>query len=447
MANRISQYNTKKKYHEEKIYYADKGTHSVYQWKTLTPTRAETVKLSFKATTRDVKNGYVIWAWEFTGIKGQHNYRISLTGIDVKKVMNTDGTTKYRSNVDPYFMFPQTSFTNNQLYLDHTEYSAKYPNAPYYRGSNTPGKTAYSDGRGTFITEATENSLGLRAESLYHSVKVTTHPTGNIKEVAVMTPRNEENNPVSLQIPVKNIKYDTTYKVTFDFSIARQGNTDVANSLLNNAGYNTLFAGVENNTPSKTLGKNLYDYASFEQIFPSTTIDTPFRSYLYATNNLEGSTDDYKNTNGVGISNAHHTSRRDQIIYSDKIWSNRSLTAGQSGDFSLTNYDYVTRYNMAQSEGLEKFPNYTTINENGTVNDTFCSQIKDTDATDRNGKKLEMTATTCRNWYNAVQHVEQNGQQGINWITFYNTTFSFNIDKARNVEKLGEANASGFFST
>lgn len=444
MANRISQYNTKKKYHEEKIYYADKGTHSVYQWKTLTPTRAETVKLSFKATDDDVKNGYVIWAWDFTGIKGQHNYRISLTGIDVKKVMNTDGTTDYRSNVDPYFMFPQTSFTNNQLYLDHTEYSAKYPNAPYYRGSNTPGKTAYSDGRGTFITEATENSLGLRAESLFHSVKVTTHPTGNIKEVAVMTPRNEENNPVSLQIPVKNIKYDTTYKVTFDFSIARQGNTDVANSLLNNAGYNTLFAGVENNTPSKTLGKNLYDYASFEQIFPSTTSDTPFRSYLYATNNLEGGTDTYKNTNGVGISNAHHTSRRYQIIYSDKIWSNRSLTGNQSGDFSLTNYDYVTRYNMAQSAGLENFPNYTTINENGTVNDTFCSQIKDTDATDRNGKKLEMTATTCRNWYNAVQHVEQNGQQGINWITFYNTTFSFNIGEDKNKEFLGAADEKGF---
>lgn len=130
MANRISQTNTQKNYADERVYYADKGSHSVYQWKTLTPTRAETVKLSFKATDDDVNNGYVIWAWDFTGIKGQHNYRISIKGLDINKVMNLDGTTDYRSNVDPYFMFPQTSFTNNQVYYDHTQNSgntSQYP--------------------------------------------------------------------------------------------------------------------------------------------------------------------------------------------------------------------------------------------------------------------------------------------------------------------------------
>ena len=433
MENRVSTTNAQTKYHDEKIYYADNGTHSVYQWKTLTPTRAETVKLSFKATDADVTKGYVIWAWDLTGIKGQHNYRISITGLDVNKVMNLDGTTDYRSNVDPYFMFPQTSFTNNQIYLNENQHSANHPNEPYYRGSNTPGKTSYSDGRGTFITEATENSLGLRAESLYHSVYKG-------KDVdAIMTPRSQENNPVSLQIPVKNIKYDTTYKVTFDISLARQGNTDVGNSILNNAGFDTLFKETTgaNNKVNTSYGKNLYDYAAFEEIFPSTTVDTQFRSYLYSSSNLDA---------GIGISNEDHKVNRNQIVYANKDWSNQKLTNGQEGDFSLTKYNYVTRYNMAQSTGFNEFPKYTTLDEDGTVNDPFCTVVKDTTVTGSNNETLNMNATTCRNWYNAIQHVEQNSQQGINWITFYNTTFSFNIDKESNKENLGEANANGFIN-
>ena len=432
MANRISQSNTQKNNSDERVYYADKGTHSVYQWKTLTPTRAETVKLSFKATDADVNNGYVVWAWDFTGIKGQHNYRISLTGIDVNKVMNLDGTTAYRSNLDPYFMFPQTSFTNNQVYYNETQLSNANKTKPYYRGSNVPGKTGYSQGRGTFITEATENSLGLRAESLYRSVTVPT--SGN----DFFTNRADANqsNPVALQIPVKNIKYDTTYKVTFDFSLARQGNTAVTNETLNNTGFSTMFKRTD---AGETFGKNLYDYAAFEEIFPPLTSDTEFRSYLYAT-----SAPDYYQ-DGFGITNENHKERRNQIVYANKDWNNATL-GGRSGDFSLTNYNYVTRYNMGQSLNLTSFPNYTTIKEDGTVNDPFCSTVKDTTVTDVNGVTLEMTATTCRNWFNAVQHVEQNGQQGINWITFYNTTFSFNIGEADNIAKLGAANANGFIN-
>ena len=434
MANRISQTNERKKYDNERVYYADKGTHSVYQWKTLTPTRAETVKLSFKATEADVTKGYVIWAWDFTGIKGQHNYRISIQGLDINKVMNLDGTTDYRSSVDPYFMFPQTSFTNNQVYVDENQIEDAANNKKH-RGSNVPGKTRYSDGRGTFITEATENSLGLRAESLFRSVTMDADGKN-----AVFTNRAAENqsNPVALQIPVKNIRYDTTYKVTFDFSIARQGNKDVANIIMNNAGFETLFQGVETTPTSDTLGKNLYDYAAFEQIFPSITANTQFRSYLYATSDPGGYTD------GFGITNENHTSRRDQIVYANKIWNNRTLQSGQKGDFSLTCYNPVTRYNMAQHDGFLKYPNYTTVNESGTVNDPFCTVVQDTTVTGSNDETLSMDATTGRNWFNAVQHIEQNGQQGINWITFYNTTFSFNIDKARNEQFLGASDTNGF---
>ena len=434
MANRISQTNTQKNHAEERVYYADKDAHSVYQWKTLTPTRAETVKLSFKATDADVNNGYVIWAWDFTGIKGQHNYRISITGLEINKTMNLDGTTDYRSNVDPYFMFPQTSFTNNQVYYDHTQNSGDTSQYPWYRGSNVPGKTGYSQGRGTFITEATENSLGLRAESLYRSVTET-------KDGAIFTNRADLNkaNPVSLQIPVKNIKYDTTYKVTFDFSVARQGNKEVANITMNNTDYDTLFKGVNLDADSKTLGKNLYDYAAFEEIFPSITADTQFRSYLYSSSDLSDPSSD------VGISNENHKENRNQIVYANKIWNNRTLQPNQSGDFSLTCYNAVTRYNMAQrSDTFKQFPNYTTVNESGTVNDPFNAAILDWTGQDVNKAPLSIDATKCRNWFNAIQHIEQNGQQGINWITFYNTTFSFNIGEEANKERLGDADEYGF---
>ena len=241
-----------------------------------------------------------------------------------------------------------------------------------------------------------------------------------------------------MQIPVKNIKYDATYKVTFDFSVARQGNKEVANITMNNTDYNTLFEGVNNNTNSKTLGKNLYDYAAFEEIFPSITANTQFRSYLYSSSDL------LSYSSGVGISNENHKTNRNQIVYSDKVWNNRTLPTGNESDFSLTCYNPVTRFNLAQHNGFLKYPNYTTVNESGTVNDPFCTVVQDTTVTGSNNETLNMDATTGRNWFNAVQHVEQNGQQGINWITFYNTTFSFNIGEEANKERLGDADEYGF---
>ena len=188
----------------EPVFYSDSSEDSVYQWKTLTPSRAENVKLAFKATDADVKRGYVIWAWDLEGLEGKHNYRLNINNLSLNKTMELDGTTKYRTNDDPYFMFPQTSFVNTQRYH-------YYSNASGDRSSNVPGKTHSSGGRGTYVTEATANSLGMRAEMVYSCVNTS---NGTVWK---------EDNPIGLYIPLKNVKYDTTYKVTFDFFCCKAG--------------------------------------------------------------------------------------------------------------------------------------------------------------------------------------------------------------------------------
>ena len=377
MSARISATDTyKKSYAEEPIYYSDSAVDSVYQWKTLTPSRAEKVKLAFKATDKDVARGYVIWAWDFTGIKGNHNYRLSITGLEIEKTMELDGTTKYRTNDDPYFMFPQTSFTND---------------ATYSSGSEHGGRAYYSRGRGTFVTEATANSLGMRSEVLlkYH---------GNGNGYLPETP-----NPVSIQIPLKNINYDTTYKVTFDFSVARQGNQKPENDDLYNSGLATLFDKV---TTEKLVANNHYDYTDFTQIFTNSSSETQFGAYLYSTKDLST----------IGYTADDHKANKAQIKY------NHKQLVGS--DYSLVNYNDVTRFNTAQdASAFAHFPDYTTTDIDGCLNDTFSAKIQ---SGTFNGVKVD--ATKCRNWFNAVQHTEQIAQQGINWITFYNTTFSFNID-------------------
>ena len=413
LANRISANDTKQGWQTEKIYYADSATDSVYQWKTLTPSRAENVKLAFKATTQDVNNGYVVWAWDFSGIKGNHNYRLSLTDIDIEKTMEIDGSTKNRAKTDPFFMFPQTSFTNSQIYPNHTfNNGATSGTKSFVRGSNVPGKTGYSDGRGTFITEATENSLGLRAEAVHAGV---TPKVPDMKSDNWYT-----DNPVSLQIPVKNVQFDKTYKVTFDFSIARQGNktpdnqTD-KNVVLNNKDFGNLFKNAHSEELKPT---NYYDYADFTQIFRQTSSETQFRAYLYSTSDL----------GSIGKTNNDHKENRKQITYAHKAYN--------SSDHSLVKYNDVTRLNSTQSSvGFPNFPNYTTMDVNGTVNDTFCAEVQS-----GTYGGVVVDATKCRNWFNAVQHVEQNGQQGINWITFYNTTFAFNIDSVAHHKKDANGN-------
>ena len=85
--------------------YAAYNTLSVndkYHWKTLCPTRKETVSLTFRATQSEVDNyGYVIWMWDFHGLTGPHTYTVNFTDVSVEKTMNIDGTAPGRTKCLP----------------------------------------------------------------------------------------------------------------------------------------------------------------------------------------------------------------------------------------------------------------------------------------------------------------------------------------------------------
>ena len=105
---------TEKSYINKKYFDAD----SLYQWKTLSPSRAENVSLAFKVEPEDVDNGYVLWMWDFEGLFGARTWKIEFTDVSIEKTMELDGSTDSRDgNSDPYFMFPQASFINNQILL------------------------------------------------------------------------------------------------------------------------------------------------------------------------------------------------------------------------------------------------------------------------------------------------------------------------------------------
>ena len=352
---------------------ADTTNDSVYQWKTLAPYRSENVRLAFKVEDADVNRGYVIWAWDFTGLEGNKNYRLFVESLSIEKTMNLDGTTKYRTIDDPYFLFPQTAYINNVVTNSNSVASSD-------EIKGRTGRSRTSPGRGTFVTEATDNSLGMRAEMLYDNTGTST------------------DNPLGIYVPLKNVKKNTTYKVTFDFSVARQG-TAGANPVIYN-GY------------SGTNDWYSYDCA-FEKIFKNDASFTNlniFQSYL-----VSGLTDNRARTT------SEHKAKQTQVTYSNKQY--------QGTGIPLVKYDEVLKFNHSTLDfDSTQFPDYSTSDN---VNDTYSKRhLNGT----HNGHAV--TATECRNFFNAVQHTEYNGQNKINWITFYNTTFSFNISNNVNLDDL-----------
>ena len=336
---------------------------SVYQWKTLCPSRSENVRLTFKVEDADVRKGYVIWTWDLNGLQGGHNYRLFVDSLSITKTMELPEDMEDTMGDEPYFIFPQTAYLNNMYYTDGTVTDDN-------KSKVGPGYSRYSSGRGTYVTEATQNSLGMRAEVIYRDKNQATQ------------------NPISLYIPLKNIKYDTTYKVTFDFSVAKQGNNGVDYFAVN-GDY------LANN-------RDYHNYDDFSDIFElSTNGAAQFQSYiapdLTATYSYNG-----------------HTNTQDKIKYADKTYTSYPSGSGSTTfGYPLTKYDEITKLGTI---------NHTTTM---SVNNTYCNAF-----TQHND--AELNRSQSRNWFNAVQHTEYNGQYKINWITFYNTTFSFNIPKADN---------------
>ena len=363
----------------------------LYQWKTLNPSRAERVSLTFKAESADVTNGYVIWMWEFTGLKGPLTYNLELLDIKVEKTMETDGSTKHRdADSDPFFMFPQAEMANNQVVLslpdvsDKGKYDTHTPSAnKIVRGVQQRGVTSYSKGRGSYVTNATANSITLQAETLFYGY----NQSGAGDKYLDAEDDKVYSNPVSLRVPLKNVKFNTTYRVVFDFSLARQGGGGELD---------------ETNLDRLSLNDATYSNYNSEKILRMTTKTFDFQSYLYSPT-LE--TDVARNMESHEISIA-------QIEYNNKAYQHEPLT--KYGDI-------MSRTNISGYDRLD----YSTST---SVNDTYSINTNNSENTEfRN-------LTSMRNWYNAIQHTEYNAQNEIHWLTFYNTSFSFNIKEQNDVK-------------
>lgn len=443
-------------YYQKQNYLAE----SAFQWKTLCISRAEDVKLSFKATDDDVTNGYVIWSWELDGLRGENKYLLECTSVSVKKTMELDGSTKYRvtdstkSGSEPYFMLPQTLVTNNQVKIygiadNLANVDDNGTGNSQRRGSNTPGKSDYSGGRGTYVTEATANSLGLRAETLNSGANI--NATGGVDGTW------KHDNPLSIQIPLKNIKYNTTYKVTFDFSVARQGYAapvkgDTSNYTQDASATLTRYY---NGTTKKTgsVGANMWDYTDFSYIFNPVDVTglsgqamyekdlegRNFFSYLSSITNGIANDDEpekaeYPSGSGTYF-NVSRLSSEDHLDALDQINYNHKADQGQP----LTRYNNVVSLHVFNNDNSKRnYPDLTTVK---SVNDTYSIDYFNSSFDEQypNSNAGTIGSTMMRNWYNAVQHTEMNGQVAINWITFYNTTFSFNIPEGQtgvNLEEL-----------
>ena len=434
----------KNTYYEQYNYLAETS----FQWKTLSPTRAENVNLTYKVTEADVQRGYVIWAWELTGLKTGY-YQFICDSLYFEKTMELNGSTSYRSSTsEPYFMLPQTLVTNNQVKIYGKEdplSGASGIGSGQRRGSNHGGKSEYSEGRGAYVTEATTNSLGLRAETLNSGGSINSN--GGVDKW-------HEDNPLSFQIPLKNVQAGKTYKVTFDFSVARQGiaapdknstSYKISGDTVDITKYFGDVASSEKDSHTSKVGKNWWDYADFTQIFTQDATNEltgkMFMSYLSSLtdnpNNNGGSVmvgddliDDNKNYeiaeylekqfNVSRLSLDNHKSNLDLIQYNHKAFQGEPLTK----------YNQVTTL-AAYANNTSKH-NFLDMTTSKSLNDTYSIDYFNPGTGNNSGGKV--TSTTMRNWFNAVQRTELNGQVAINWITFYNTTFSFNIPDGQNID-------------
>ena len=340
-------------YYTQRTYSSDDR----YLWKTLAPSLAEDVSLTLKVTESDVETGYVLWSWELTALAASTEYTIQLNRISMSRIDELD-----ESNKNPYFNFAQTNYVNNVVYPNTTDTT--------YEGSSVggysiPGYTRHAQGKGTFVTNATANSLTMQVAPLFAA-------WDNKNNKPMLGSDNEYyENHVGIEFPLKNIEFDTNYKVSFDFSIARQGTR-------------------ETHTSATAQADVLYD-SNFDNFFhdfadSDTDRTLTFQSFLHS-GLVVGRT-----------ANALATGKA-QIKMANKLYPN----------VELTKYAELRKYNSTSTSYKDYgFNSKTNINN------------------------LNHSRGGTAGMLNLVQHKELNGQNQLYWLTFYNTTFTFNIPKEKN---------------
>ena len=386
-----------------------------YQWKTLAPSKSENVSLAFYISD---SSKWAIWSWDLRGL-GKNNtngdilgtFTLALSNISITKISTPDAD-------EPYLDFADTHYVNNALNptsagsrsttVAHAQLFKVNPGPSGYSitGKDEGGKTRTNVARGTYITEATYNSMTMQAEKLVYGYNGgdlvdSTYMQG--KGVAKAT-ADRYSNLVSFGIPIKNVKAGKSYRITFDIGFARQGSMDVENGrsnfdYVNYANHDKIFAVKDG---GDTLHMESYLYRG---IISGTKIGdgaaAPKTDYgLSHVFSITGVTDNY-----FGRGNFYDSSN---CLYS-------------TGDSKITNSNKgnaVTRYNELWTVGTGTKGNpYYGITDN--VNNL--ENISTTYLLNQSNNKY--------NWYNAVYSTETNGQNTINWITFTNSTFTFTVNE------------------
>ena len=352
-----------------------------FQWKTLAPSRAEDVTLSVNATTKKV---YL--CWDLRGL-ASGTYTLNLRNIKVTKINTPDG---------PYMDFANIYYTNNALFPTAATKPSSTAGAPIAKtgnpqrvtvqtshavsGKNEAGKTRQSMARGTYVTEATYDSMTMQAEKLAFG-----YENGNIidrdyVESGGFSDWDAYSNIISFGIPIKNVKRETTYKLSFDLSIARQGG---------DSKYHVSGSGTD--------VENLSDegnatYAAHDKIFSDNT--SMFQCYLYRGG---------KNRFDTGSPNLHPKALTKSVTYNVKGAVDKEYGRGQV---------------VLNDKGL-----YRTATEPSVQSDNFKGQA----LFDLNAAHRASETNAALRW-NRSKVTEYNGENIIYWQKYSNLTTSFNID-------------------
>lgn len=412
---------TKTKYNDQPIYGPKvSGTNAEYhdyQWKTLAPSRAENVSLAFNVETVNASDPYVIWEWDLRGLDTGSIYIIKLSNISIAKVDIPEGAyidfsdTHYVNNA----LIPTDSGINNQnsalrLWVGSHAADANGKFVATITGAKTPGKTRPSTGRGTFVTEATYNSMTMQAESLVYGYHNGNTVNGLYAKNSGWGNPNRYSNIISFGMPVKGVEKNKTYKVTFDLSVARQGDGEVKD------------------------GGNA-DYADFHDILARQNTsyqieqgNIHFESYLYTgVENIpikqsDSSSDVLRKVTDHGRGQVYSISGAISSNFGRGLYKDPSKILIDSYENDGTNAKegsivtaYMTRYNELWNVQMGNIVNadYGTVS---SVNDY------------RNrSQEVFNSYDAGYNMFNAVRRTEYNGQNKINWITFTNSTFTFTV--------------------
>lgn len=423
---------TRIQYTTKRLFSADDN----YMWKTVAPARAEKVNLTFYASSTDVDNGYVIWTWDFNGLPAARlakngtdsegtafsRYDLSLTNISYDKIV------KPEDDGAPYIDFTKMKYKNMAILPikdSSIPYNKKFSHLTPTRhsntavlGCNTAGYTRSTVGRGTYVTNATLGSMTMQAEPLYFGVNASNSPWVDTDLTGTSYADNYDySNPISLMIPIANVKPNVKYQVSFDISIAKQGILSIrekgttANSS-NFMNYSPHFNGWDidkNNNGVIDTGANDTDTHNGYFFSNKTVRPLNLQSYLH-DGIVESFNTDQHSTERMQLQMEHRN------LDTHEVTKFGDITNAAKMDLRRTTTNNINKYYCTGTEkdGSDK----SNINWlNAYTNVSHYSMSSAWSSTDSTFTDVNRDQTNH----------EYNGQNAIPWLTFKNASFSFKV--------------------